>query len=255
MKILIIEDEPPIAKQLEKYLKAYDNDVEIVKTINSIKSGIAYFKNEPQPDLIISDIELGDGICFEIFSEFSITCPIIFSTAYSEYWQKSFEINSIDYLLKPIKKKELYKSLEKYKKVQLYYGNNRNNYFADMLENLSKNKTYKSRFLIKIGKNFEVISIDDINYFYSEDKLSFIVTRHQKKYATYDSLDEIESQIDPFLFYRANRKHLINIKSIVKVQPYFNGKLSVELIPLNNEKQLIVISRNKASAFKKWLNQ
>jgi two-component system LytT family response regulator len=248
MKVLIIEDEAPAYRRLAKLINECDSNIEIVGFIESVKDGIAWFNQNTAPDLIFSDIQLADDLSFSIFRQLNITTPIIFITAFDEYAINAFKFYSIDYLLKPVGVDDLKASIEKYKTIHHKPAINN---FDDLLKKLTE-KTYRSRFLISFRDGLIPIESKDIAYFYSEDSVSFLVTKEKKSYIINETLDCLENQLDPIVFFRANRQFILSAHSVTKVEPYFNQKLIVKVDPpIEHE---ITISKIKASAFKQWLN-
>jgi len=254
MKIVIIEDGINIALNMKKYIEEYDSSNQVVQILGSVEEAIDYFKYSPCPDLIFSDIELNDGICFDIFSEVEMKCPIIFTTSYSEYWQKAFKLNSIDYLLKPIIRKKIANSFELLKEVKEFYKDEQDtDRINNILQAISKDTqpVYKERFFLRKGDRYHLIKAQDVVYIYSSEKLTNIVVRGGEKYFSYVSLSKIEHEVDPAKFFRINRKYIVNIDHIQKVIPFFKGKLTI--IMSENEKELLV-SQAKANYFRNWLN-
>jgi two-component system, LytTR family, response regulator LytT len=248
MKVLIVEDEAPAYRRLIKLIHECDSSIQIVGIIESVKDGIAWFNENTLPDLILSDIQLADDLSFSIFSKLNITVPIIFVTAFDEYAINAFKFYSIDYLLKPIGIDDLKASIEKYKTI---HNKTIPNNFDELIKKLAENN-YRSRFLVSFRDGLIPIEIKDIAYFYSEDSTSFLVTKGKKSYIINDALDSLEKQLDPKIFFRANRQFILSAGCITKLEPYFNQKLIVKLEP--SREQEITISKNKASAFKEWLN-
>jgi len=207
-RILIIEDEKPAAKHICKLVISLDDKIEIVDTIDSVEDSVAWLRNFSMPDLIFMDIQLADGLSFDIFEKVKITCPVIFTTAYDEYALKAFEVNSIDYLLKPIEKKSLLRSWEKF---QTLKGKNIDDISALISTIRSKDqKAYRERFLVKKGDGFKYINVSEAAYFFSDEGLSFIKLHEGSKYIIDEKLDKLESSLNPKLFYRINRKLIIN---------------------------------------------
>lgn len=251
MKVVIIEDEKPSARHLKNLLQNIDSDIEVVKYLDTIKSTIEYFIEDHLVDLIFLDIHLADGNSFEIFTIIPINTPFIFTTAFDNYAIQAFKQNSIDYLLKPITEKDLQFSLEKFKKLK----------GADnvaIIENIAQayqniNKSYKSRFIVKKGQILDYILSEEINHFETKDSLSYLVTSKGNRYNIENSLDELETLIDPKYFFRINRKIIIQIKSIQKIRNYFNSRLSISSNYLNEDSS--IVSRERVNDFKKWLDQ
>ncbi len=254
MKILIIEDEIPAAKRLEKLILECKPQAQILEVIDTIEDALEWFKINDEPDLIISDIQLADGVSFQIYEELDLECPIIFSTAYDQYAVKAFELNSIDYLLKPYSKNALQKSFDKLDKFSPYQNNSLKELdLGTLLNQVSNENVYKQRFLISKADALIPISIDDIAYIYTEDKAVMIKTMDNKSFFLNYSLDELEAQLDPLKFFRLNRQFITGVKAITKISQYFNGKLKIELSPIQDAK--VIVSRAKTPVFKNWLEQ
>ncbi len=254
MNVIIIEDENRAAERLKSMILEIDSGIEVLAILDSIDSTVNWLKNNPQPDLIFLDIHLSDGLSFNIFQQVQIDTAIIFTTAYDEYALKAFEINSIDYLLKPIDATKLKASIDKFNRLKSAYSSKSTNIDIDkLLGSISgSQKSYKSRFLINKGDSLEIVKIDDIAYFYSEDKVTFIRTKDKKRYMIDESLDTLAEKLNPKRFYRINRQMIVFIDSISKISNFFNYKLILELNPeavnLNT-----VISRAKVKEFKEWV--
>lgn len=246
MKIVIIEDEHYAAEALQRMLLNLKPDAQIIKVISSVEEGWKYFFENPEPDLLFCDIHLSDGISFEIFNKYPIKCPVIFTTAFDQYAIQAFDVNSINYLLKPIKKEDLRNTLLKYEdrlKVQAIDYNR--------LNQLLNKPTDKTRFSGSIGRNLQVVEIDRISYFLASEGLVSIHTTDKKRLIIDYTLDNLEQILDPKFFFRANRQIIIHIQSLKKVAPYFKGRLLLYLTPETTDKQ--TVSQNKASSFKKWM--
>lgn len=256
MDIFIIEDEPMASKLLARLIKDIDPDISIVGMADNVVSAIKWFQENNHPDLIFSDIELLDGQSFEIFNAVDIASPVIFTTAYHDFALKAFKVNSIDYLLKPLNKVDIKKALDKYKvlKDKMSLNSNAGDVLKDLIDTLkSEKKSYKTRFLVKMGDRLVSLTNDQIAYFYSEDKLVFVQTIENKKYPVDFSLDELETTIDPTCFFRLNRQFISNINAIMSIHSYFNGKLKLTLKPAIEKE--VLVSREKASNFKDWLDR
>jgi len=250
MKLLIIEDEKPAFENIAAELWEIDENIEVVGSCASIDESIKWFSQNNQPDLILMDIQLSDGLSFNIFNSCNITCPVIFVTAYDKYLTQAFDYNSIDYLLKPINQMKLKNSIRKYKSLQNYFVNNH----SALLDYLNNQEKKKSRILVKRGMEFQTVRVDDVVYFFTEHKLVFLVDKDNRKYlAEKSNLSELEEELDKNLFYRANRKYIINANYVKRFKPLDRSKLSVELLlPLNEE---IIISQENSSSFKKWISE
>ncbi|MEJ0102712.1 MAG: LytTR family DNA-binding domain-containing protein [Bacteroidota bacterium] len=246
MRILIIEDEKPAAEKLKKSIQKIDAGISVEATLGSIKDTIAWLQKNPVPELIFMDIELTDGLSFKIFDEATITCPVIFVTAYDEYWQEAFEHNSIDYLLKPVKQEKLETTLKKYEQLKKYFTGS----FQQLLQWQRQPQAYKKRFLVKKGNDYMTIKTEDIAYFYATHKLVCMVEKEGQKFILDKSLADLEKELEPALFYRVNRKYLVNINAIRKIKTYPKSKLQLELIPAVAED--IIVSQENTAAFKEW---
>jgi two-component system response regulator LytT len=253
MKILIIEDEWSAAEALVDMIQVVRPTYEIVKIIESVAESIEYLTNPPPLDLIMSDIHLSDGISFELFNSIQINIPVLFTTAFDNYAIQAFKLNSIDYLLKPIHKQELEQALDKFdRNTQKTNGLELAALQHWMQAQQSNKPPYKQRFLIKTGQHMVSIYSDDIAFFTAENGLVFLTTFQQHRHLIDYTLDQLENQLDPTLFFRISRQCMLHIRSIVHVAPYFKGKLSLEIKPEPEEKQ--TVSQSRAAAFKKWLD-
>lgn len=252
MHILIIEDESPAANRLNKLLQECLGSFELLGTLDSVESAVRWLRQSENPDLIFMDVQLADGLSFEIFEQIDIQTPIIFTTAYDEYTLKAFKVNSIDYLLKPIDKQELMQSLRKFEQIQEQFKPK--NQINDLLKSLQiHKKEYKSRFLVKMGDRLVSIPEDRIAYFYAEQKIVLLITQDQKKYVVDYSLDDLENILNPDYFFRLNRQYIARIQAIKSIHNYFKSKIKVFLEPENLHE--IIVSRERSPYFKKWLDQ
>ncbi len=255
IKVLIIEDEQFAEERLKNLLNDIPENIEVITTLDSVESAINWLHTYPPPDLIFLDIQLSDGQCFTVFEYVQVQSPVIFTTAYDEYAIKAFEVNSIDYLLKPIKKEQLENSIKKYQAIKAYFSYDElNDKMFGLLNNLkSVEKNYKNRFLVNKGDTLIPIDSKDIAYFYTEDKAVFLVTDENKRFIINYTLDKLETLIDPQIFFRVNRQVIISNAAIKKISNYFNYKLKVDVSPQFEEE--IVVSRTKVNGFKKWLDE
>lgn len=256
MKAVIIEDEHFNAQVLQNKIRAIDPQIEIAAIIPSLKVARKWFLHHAEPDMLFMDIQLSDGVSFEIFDEFKLSCPIVFTTAYDEYALRAFKVNGVDYLLKPIDTNELQKSIEKCKLI-LQSKSPVPHDFSLLMEALHKSSSlpaFKERFMANIRNQWMPIAVTDIACF-ARDTLNYIYLftgeRYQIDYAT---LDEVEALIDQKKFYRANRQYIIHINAVHTVKAFDNSKLMVKLKEPNHKLE-IDISREKAPAFKKWIDQ
>jgi two-component system response regulator LytT len=256
MNILIIEDENLAAQRLEKLVKEIDTTIAIKGITDSIDSSVEWLQSNPVPDLILMDIELADGQSFEIFTRVEVKSPVIFTTAYDEFALKAFKVNSIDYLLKPVKSDDLKNSLQKLKSLKdttVKLDGMQN--IKHLLEGLyqQNQEQFRTRFLAKAGQRFVPIDTEEIAYFYSEDKMVFLKTRSNQRYLLDFNLEQLEKELDPKAFFRANRQFILSNKSILDIHSWFNGKLKVKVNPATTEE--VIISRDKASEFKTWMGE
>lgn len=251
MNVLIIEDEAPAFRRLEKILLEIDPSIKIVEVLDSVEDAVKWFKNHHCPDIALMDIQISDGISFQIFDQIDVPCPVVFTTAFDEYLMKAFKVNSIDYLLKPIKKEELEAALEKYKR--LHPSPKPEQDLSEILRQITlSEQQFKSRFLVKIGEKMLSIKAHEIVCFQSRHGIVHIITDSGKKYISDFTLDELGTQLDPLQFFRANRQYIVNADYIETVHKYFKGKLLVDIKHFSEEE--IVVSTEKASSFKEWLD-
>ncbi len=253
LNTIIIEDEKPAMEVLVKMLSETSADVHIIARLNSVKESIEFITAHPGADLIFSDVQLSDGLSFEIFKQTGVQIPVIFTTGYDKFMMLAFENNGIDYLLKPISKSDLDKALLKYKKLQTHFLNSDSN---TPLDNLVKfiNSRKRTRLLVKKGIGNIALKLDDIILFYTENKLVYVIDRFSKKYISDKTLAELEEELDENTFFRANRQYIININYIRGFKPFEKVKLAVDLnVPEINH--YITISQETAPAFRKWMNE
>lgn len=251
MKTVIIEDEKLAAERLEELIKDIDPNIEIMSKLSSVEQSLKWLKKN-KVDLIFLDIQLEDGISFSIFDKVQIDTPIIFTTAYDQYAIRAFKLNSIDYLLKPIKKNELVESLNKFKKLSTSDLKN----YKDIFESILKMEiTYKKRFLIQYGQKIKKVDSDEIAYFYAMEKSVFLVTFQNNVYPIDYSLDKLVEIIDPEIFFRINRKLIVNISSIKNMIPYSRSRIKLVLEPpITNDIEALV-SVERSADFKKWMDK
>lgn len=259
MKVLIVEDETPAAEQLAQFVRRYDSSVEIVDVLDSVDDSVEFLSRNPDLDLIFLDIHLSDGSSFDIFNDVKVCAPIIFTTAYDQYAIKAFKVNSIDYLLKPIKYEDLSAAIDKFHSLR---GNNTAAApqseppidlaaMQTMLQSLTHN--YKKRFLIKAGEVIRFTTVEEIAYIYAEGKITYLVDNERRKFIIDYTLEELESLLDPKIFFRANRKIITKISSIRKIVNYQNSRLKITVHP--EFMTDIIISREKTPLFQKWLDR
>ncbi len=251
MNVLIIEDEAPAFRRLQRILEELEMGIQILEVIDTVEDSIKWLRTNKELDLIFMDIQLADGLSFEIFKEVEVETPVIFTTAYNEYTLEAFKVNSIDYLLKPIDEKLLKKSIEKYKKY--HQSDLKSNVDLNaILEKIKpESKNYKDRFLVKSLQKLISIATDDIAYFYTESGVLYLKTKEGKKYSIDFTLEELESKLDPQYFSRLNRQFIGNISAIQSCESYEKGKLMVVLEPRTDLP--VIVSRERGTDFKKWL--
>jgi len=249
MRILIIEDEPLVAKNLQSQVSRLEPSAEILGPLTSVAASRSWFSSNPLPDLILSDIQLSDGISFDIFESLHLHCPIVFTTAYDAYAIRAFKLNSIDYLLKPIDEKELAGALGKYKGLQK--GPDLGDQLKSLLSHLGKEQhKYKERFLSVQRNSLVPVNVDDIALFHKEELIFIHTSQHEKLICEHPTLDEVESLLDPSKFFRVNRQYIIHIQAVARIKTTQKGLAIQTRAPHNLE---LEISREKATAFKKWV--
>ncbi|WP_167616080.1 LytR/AlgR family response regulator transcription factor [Maribellus sediminis] len=249
MKIVIVEDEQLAAEKLADQLTRIAADIEVVKVLESVESAVNWFSLNPSPDLVFMDIQLEDGISFEIFDAIKLHAPVIFTTAYDEYAIRAFKVNSVDYLLKPIGENDLKQALQKFKKI--FDESDFASKVTRVIEQVSKR--YKTRFFMKVGTRFQSIKVADICCFFVEERNTFLKTTGGKTYDIDHSLDQLQGMVDPEQFFRINRNYLVNINCISEIISYSTTRLKLKL-EVNFQEDLIV-SRDRVTEFKHWMDK
>ncbi|MBA5793693.1 response regulator transcription factor [Flavobacterium sp. xlx-214] len=245
MKVVIIEDEKPAARLLKRKLELYQCDV--VAVLTSVTESIEWFLSNPHPDLLFVDIQLSDGLSFEIFEQVTINSSIIFTTAYDEYALKAFKLNSIDYLLKPIDENELKAALDKFRSIHNKVVLNH------QILNTIYEKEFKKRFVVKVGNIIKIVDINDVECFLSSFKSSYLITNEGKSYPLDESLETIENELDTSVFFRTNRQFIIAMQAIKEISIYSNSRLKISLN--NYKEEEIIVSRERVQSFKQWINE
>jgi DNA-binding LytR/AlgR family response regulator len=252
MKVIILEDEQPALHQIRELLLGYDNSIEITAAFDSVKDIVSWLRSNPHPDLIFMDIQVADGLCFEVFEHVQVQSPVIFTTAYQEYAIRAFKVNSIDYLLKPLNLPELKAAMEK-------FGRHSHTGAGvpireEIIQSVRKmlEKPYKTRFVVKTGEHLRSVSTGDIHLFFSHDKTTYISTAENRNYIIDYSLDQIMQMIDGEQFFRINRQSIINRDTISDIVVYSRSRLKIKLKLANREP--LIVSRDKVNDFKKWLD-
>lgn len=253
MDIMLLEDEPYVAESLMKLVRQLEPGARITGPLESVKEARQLLA-EQTPDLIISDIQLADGISLDVFTDYHIQCPIIFTTAFDEYALRAFKVNSIDYLLKPIDKKELQTALDKFHLLKSKFGNELYlEQIGDLFRNFGGSKKYKERFMVHQGREVLLVPVADV-FGFSKEEVIYLINHEGKKYITdYRSLDEVQDLLDPSDFFRANRQHIIALSYLASMHTDESGKIHLNMkIPACGE---IVISKEKAAGFRKWIEK
>ena len=251
MEVLIVENEKPAADKIARMLKKTDNSIHVAGVIETVEGTINWLQHQPQPDLIIMDIQLDDGLCFEVFETIHIKIPVIFTTAYDEYTLKAFKVNSIDYLIKPVEEIPLRDAISKFK--SLYYADPVNSdKFIHLLKELDTG--YKNRFLVKIGIKYRSVPVREISCFYILERATFLRTFEGKDYAVEYSLEYIENKMDPGLFFRISRTCIVNINAVNDIVVYSSNRLKIMMIS-SRPSDDFVVSRDKIGDFKRWMDR
>ncbi len=250
MKVLIIEDEKPASQKLVRLLHEIDETIEVTDILESVEGATNWLCTSPHPELIFMDIQLEDGLCFEIFENIELKTPVIFTTAYDEYSLRAFKVNSVDYLLKPVGLEELKRSLEKFRSIH-----HKTMDFSQLELLLNQNRqVIKERFLIKIGDHYRSIPVSGIHCFYIREKCNFIYAGKGKNYAMDYSLDKIEKLIDQKIFFRVSRNFIVNYTAIRDVIAYSANRLRINIYEWD-ENEEILVSRERVMDFKKWMDR
>jgi len=248
---LIIEDEEPAAMRLKKLLAEVDPEVEVLAVLDSVESAVKWLEIHDQPDLLLLDIQLADGLSFDIFKQVTLDSYVIFATAYDEYAIRAFELNSIDYLLKPIEKEKLSGSLQKFRRLSSSAPRFDINELMAAIEN--RKSSYKKRFLVNIGSRIKSVETGSVAFFYSMEKSTFICTRDGHHYPVEFSLENLQSLLDPDVFFRINRQYVINYECIEKIHVLSQSRIKVELVPAADDD--LLVSTAKTHRFRLWLDR
>lgn len=251
IRVLIAEDEAISARRLTKLLSAYD-DIEVVQHCDSLEDLRSFFQSSTRVDLCFFDIQLSDGVVFELFEEETIEEPVIFTTAYDQYAIKAFKQNSIDYLLKPIDKEELTQALIKYRNLHLSQGVSLQGIKELLSQSQSDPQQYKERMLVKIGEQYKSIPLSEISHIYSEDKVTW-VSNQGRSYPVDYTLQELVSQLDPSIFFQINRGCTVNFNHIQKINQHSSSRL--KLYVKNDDSERMAVAKDRVARFKKWLDR
>ncbi len=255
MNVIIIEDEKPSARRLQRMLASLQ--IEAHTMLHSVEESMAWFSENQHPDLIFLDIQLSDGLSFEIFETLEINSAVIFTTAYDAYALQAFKLNSIDYLLKPVQNEDLEKAIQKFKGyAKKHEGDTHALNMDSILKQLQQKlqpKEYRKRFLVKNGQKLVSIEVADIRYFFSDGRLNFFKTADNKKFVVDYTIDELEEMLDPDVYFRISRSFYVSINSIEKIDDYFGNRLILQLKPAVDKEALV--SREKVTDFKRWMGK
>lgn len=249
MKAIIVEDEEFASKRLSLLISELAPDLEIATLLSSVQEAKQWFSENPLPDLIFLDIQLNDGYGFDILDELEDHPPVIFTTAYNEFAIRGFKYNGLDYLLKPIVKADLKVALEKFEKNITRSAAPQQN--MQELKDLFR-KEFKHRFMVKVGNQFRSFNVADIAYFKSMDGMIFLHTHAAQTYPIEYTIDQLENILNPIQFFRVNRKFMVSVESVVEIHSYFNSRLLLKLLP--KEEEQVIVSRERTTNFKKWLD-
>lgn len=252
MKVLIVEDESMAAKRLIRLLQEANPDIEVLAKLDSVKRAVNWLKDNAA-DLLFFDIQLADGLSFEILEQVQVASPIIFTTAFDEYAIQAFKLNSIDYLLKPIDPEELENALDKYQK--LFSKKESKPMNMALIEQAMQmmTKKYKERFVVKIGEHIHTIATHDAAYFFSQEKATYLQTIEKNRFIIDYTLEQVEELVDPERFFRINRKYLVSLEAVKDIVTYSNSRL--RLVLKHSDEMDAIVSRDKVQEFKKWLDR
>lgn len=250
MNILIIEDEQPASDRIIAMVREFDAGTRILATLRSVRESVEWLSAHPAPDLILADIQLGDGLSLDIFHTVRVPSPLIFTTAFDEYLMKAFAYNSIDYLLKPVNKEKLFRALNKYASLRQHFTGD----IVSLLEQLHKGERHgAARMVVKKGTDFIALKTEEIAYFYTEHKIVFLVDKNGRRFIVDKPLADLERELPAAAFFRVNRKFLASVDSVVKFRSADKGKLRVDLRPAAPDE--VIVSQENASAFKRWMDR
>ncbi len=251
MNVLIIEDEIPAAKRLRNLIAEHCYEAVVMDVVDSVEGATHWLNTFDKPDLIFMDIQLSDGLSFDIFNQTEVVSPVIFTTAYDQYALKAFKVNSVDYLLKPIDPVELESAFQKFKNLHHQSQEYDRTAIQSLISSITQ-KGYKERFLVKVGQQLNYVQTKDIAYFYSEEGLVYALTSSNKRHVIDYTLEQLGDVLDPKNFFRINRKIIVGVESINKIHTYFNSRLKLELAPRTDME--VIVSRERVGDFKSWLD-
>lgn len=251
MKVIIIEDEQPALKRLQRLIESIRPEARICAHADSVEDAIEVIAANQDADIIFMDIQLADGLSFDIFSRLEVRPPVVFTTAFDHYAIKAFKVNSIEYLLKPIEEAELIEAFAKYDRLQ---QRTKQLDYSEILHAIrEKRDDYKKRFLVKTAGRLTFVNVQDVAYFFSEEGNSFLVTQNNDRFLLESILEEVETSLDPTAFFRINRKMIVSLASIKRIDPHFNNRYALELQPTFEEEA--IVSRQRSAEFRLWLDK
>ncbi|GAA4438578.1 LytTR family DNA-binding domain-containing protein [Ravibacter arvi] len=254
LSILIVEDEQPNSNRLQRMIQSARPDHEVLAVLGTVRESVDWLLSNPAPALIFMDIRLADGICFDIFPRAKVTSPIIFTTAYDEYLMQAFKVKSIDYLLKPVDSEELAQALDKFDQLYPRPVAQPPILYEDILSFYKKQaKSYRQRFLLPYRDGYVTLLVQDIEYFFSESKITYAALKNGEQTMVPYTLEELEEELSPEYFFRANRQYIIHVNGIQSIHNFFNSKLKVWVC--RQAPVEVIISKDKAPIFKQWLNR
>jgi len=251
MNVLIIEDEIPAAKRLRKLIGEHCPEAKVMDVVDSVEGAAQWLNTFEKPDLIFMDIQLSDGLSFDIFNQTEVVSPVIFTTAYDQYALKAFKVNSVDYLLKPIDPNELENAFQKFRNLHQQSQEYDRTAIRNLITSITQ-KGYKERFLVKIGQQLNYVQTKEIAYFYSDEGLVYAMTNANRRHVLDYTLEQLSDVIDPKNFFRINRKIIVGVDAIHKIHTYFNSRLKLELLPRTDLE--VIVSRERVGDFKSWLD-
>jgi DNA-binding LytR/AlgR family response regulator len=252
MQVVIIEDELPAASRLSKMLTAISGEIDIIDQIDSVESAVRFFNTGKKVDLVFMDIQLADGLSFDIFNQVTLQAPVIFTTAFDQYTLRAFKVNSVDYLLKPIEETELAQAVNKYQALYRKKEPVLQDQLMQLVQEMTTNR-YRERLLIKKGQQLGYLKISSMAYCFADGKLCYAVDFDSGKFMLEHNLTQLETQLEPGKFFRVNRQLIVNIEAISKVHTWLGGRLKLELQPGTTTDT--IVSRERVQAFKEWLGQ
>lgn len=252
MRIVIVEDEKPNATRLKNLVQDICPDAVIDAMLDTVSGSVAWFRENPHPDVVLMDIRLADGLSFDIFQEVPLQCPVIFTTAYDEYAIRAFKVNSIDYLLKPIEREDLRQALDKINKQPVQAGP------TEMVQQLleffkQKEVSYRTRFMLPFRDGYRTVLVEDVDFVFYAANVTHLVLKDKSHVVVTQTMDELEEQLNPIQFFRANRQHIIGVHSIDRILHSFNGKLQIRL--KRDPEREVLVSKEKVPLFKQWLDK